>query len=123
MNSKGFLQMSFAWLFALIVGAFILFLAIYASTSIVQTEQTSTDAKTAKEIGILLNPLETGFETGKTNSIIIPSETRIFNRCNNDGFFGRQIIKVSQKTFGEWTDTNVDVGFSNKYIFSENFVE
>ena len=105
------------------MGGFILFLAIFASTSIIQTEQTSTDAQTAKEIGILLNPLETGFETGKTNSIIIPSETRIFNRCNNDGFFGRQIIKVSQKTFGEWTDTNVDVGFSNKYIFSENFVE
>ena len=123
MNKKGFLQISFAWLFAIIVGAFILFLAIFASTSIVQTEQTSTDAQTAKEIGILLNPLETGFETGKTNSIIIPSETRIFNRCNNDGFFGRQIIKVSQKTFGEWTDTGVDVGFSNKYIFSENFVE
>ena len=123
MNKKAFLQISFAWLFAIIVGAFILFLAIFASTSIIQTEQTSTDAQTAKEIGILLNPLETGFETGKTNSIIIPSETRIFNRCNNDGFFGRQIIKVSQKTFGEWTDTNVDVGFSNKYIFSENFVE
>ena len=123
MNKKGFLQISFAWLFAIIVGAFILFLAIFASTSIIQTEQTSTDAQTAKEIGILLNPLETGFETGKTNSIIIPSETRIFNRCNNDGFFGRQIIKVSQKTFGEWTDTGVDVGFSNKYIFSENFVE
>ena len=123
MRKRGFLQISFAWLFALIVGAFILFLAIYASTSIVQTEQTSTDAKTAKEIGILLNPLETGFETGKTNSIILPTETRIFNRCNNEGFFGRQIIKVSQKTFGEWTDTNVNVGFSNKYIFSENFVE
>ena len=123
MNKKGFLQISFAWLFAIIVGGFILFLAIFASTSIIQTEQTSTDAQTAKEIGILLNPLETGFETGKTNSIIIPSETRIFNRCNNDGFFGRQIIKVSQKTFGEWTDTGVDVGFSNKYIFSENFVE
>ena len=123
MRKRGFLQISFAWLFALIVGAFILFLAIYASTSIVQTEQTSTDAKTAKEIGILLNPLETGFETGKTNSIILPTETRIFNRCNNEGFFGRQIIKVSQKNFGEWTDTNVDVGFSNKYIFSENFVE
>ena len=122
-QKKGFLQISFAWLFALIVGAFILFLAIYASTSIIRTEQTSIDAETAMEIGILLNPLETGFETGKTNSIILPSETRIFNRCNNKDFFGRQIIKVSQKNFGEWTDTNIDVGFSNKYIFSENFVE
>lgn len=122
-NKRGFLQMSFAWLFALIIGAFILFLAIYASTKIVQTEQISLDAKTAKEIGVLLNPLETGFETGKTTSIKLPSETRIYNRCNNNGVFGRQIIKISQKSFDKWSDTNVDVGFSNKHIFSENFVE
>lgn len=123
MKNKGFLQISFAWLFAIIVGGFILFLAIYASTKIIKTEQTVLDAETAKEIGILLNPLETGFETGKKNSIILPAETRIYNRCNNDGVFGRQIIKISQKSFDKWTDTNVDVGFSNKYIFSEDFVE
>ena len=122
-NERGFLQISFAWLFALIIGAFILFLAIYASTKIIQTEKISLDARTAKEIGVLLNPLETGFETGKTTSIKLPSETRIHNRCNNDGFFGRQIIKISQKSFDEWSDTDVNVGFSNKYIFSENFVE
>lgn len=122
-NKKGFLQMSFAWLFAIIIGGFILFLAIYASTKIIKTEQIALDAETAKEIGILLNPLETGFETGKKNSLILPAETRIYNRCNNDGVFGRQIIRISQKSFGEWTDTNVDVGFSNKYIFSEDFVE
>jgi len=123
MKKRGFLQISFAWLFALIVGGFILFLAIYASTTIVKTEQTSIDAATAKEIGVLLNPLETGFETGKTNSITLPSETRIFNRCNNNGFFGRQIIKISQENFNKWTNTNVNVGFSNKYIFSENYVQ
>ena len=122
-NKKGFLQISFAWLFAIIVGGFILFLAIYASTKIIKTEQTVLDAETAKEIGILLNPLETGFETGKKNSITLPSETRIYNRCNTNGFFGRQIIKISQKSFEKWTNTNVDVGFSNKYIFSEDFVE
>ncbi len=122
-QTKGFLQISFAWLFAIIVGGFILFLAIYASTKIINTEQTSLDAGTAKEIGVLLNPLETGFETGKKNSITLPAETRIYNRCNNNGVFGRQIIKISQKSFDKWTDTNVNVGFSNKYIFSENFVE
>ena len=122
-NKKGFLQMSFAWLFAIIIGGFILFLAIYASTKIIKTEQIALDAETAKEIGVLLNPLETGFETGKKNSLILPAETRIHNRCNNNGVFGRQIIRISQKSFGEWTDTNVDVGFSNKYIFSEDSVE
>ena len=110
-------------MFALIIGAFILFLAIFASVKIIDTGRLSLDAKTAKEIGILLNPLETGFETGKTTSIILPSETRIHNRCNNDGFFGKQIIRISQKSFDEWSDTGVNVGFSNKHIFSENYVE
>jgi hypothetical protein len=30
---------------------------------------------------------------------------------------------VSQKSFGKWTETDLDVGFSNKYIFSENGTE
>jgi|TARA_Y100000310_G_scaffold246957_1_gene252460 hypothetical protein len=120
---KGYLQISFAWIFAIIVGVFILFLAIFLTTKIIKTEEIALDSKTAKEIGVLLNPLETGFETGKVNSLSLPTDTRIYNRCNNNGEFGRQIIRISQKSFDEWTKTDVDVGFSNKYIFSENYVE
>src|SRR3990167_565357 len=93
-SKNGFLEISFAWLFALIVGAVILFLAIYTTTKVVKTEQTTIDAETAKRIGILLNPLETEFETGKTTSIILPSETKIYNGCNNIGIFGRQLIRI-----------------------------
>ena len=122
-NKRGFLQISFAWLFGIIVGAFILFLAIYASTKFIDVQETSLDAQTAKEIGVLLNPLETGFETGKTSSIMLPSETRIHNRCNNEDFFGKQKIRVSQKIFGDWTETNINATFSNKHIFSEGNIE
>ena len=123
-NNKAYLQISFAWLFAIIVGAFILFLAIYASTKLMGTEQETLDAKTGKEIGILLNPLETGFgTTAKVTSFTVPVETRIYNKCNNDRTFGRQIIQISQKSFNKWTDTDIDVGFSNKYIFSEKEIE
>jgi len=122
-GKKGFLQIPFAWLFAIIVGAFILFIAIYSSVKISDIGKTEIDYKTSKEIGILLNPLETGFETGKTTSITMPAETRIYNKCNNKGFFGKQTIKVSQKTLNEWTYTDVNAGFSNKYIFSENYAE
>ena len=122
MNRRG-VEFQFAWIFAMLVGMIILVLAIYAVTRIVQTEETVVDASTAKEIGILLNPLETGFESAKTTSLILPKETRIFNGCSNESFFGRQTIKISQKSFNKWTDTDIDVGFSNKYIFSENFTE
>ncbi len=122
-NKKGALQISFAWLFAIIVGTFILFLAIFAVTKFIQTDQTTQTAKTGKEIGILLNPLETGFETGTITFMSMPLETRIYNKCNTNGDFGRQVIQVSQKSFNKWTETNLDIGFSNKYIFSEDYAE
>ncbi len=120
---KGYLQISFGWLFAIIAGVFILFLAIYSSTKLIDIEETEIDAKTGKEISILLNPLETGFETGKTISFSLPRETRIYNNCDNAGNFGKQTIQISQKSFNKWTDTNTKTEFENKYIFSENYVE
>lgn len=127
MNKKAFLQMSFAWIFAIIAGMVILSLAIYGVTKIIGAGQTAQNLKSGKQIGFLLNPLETGFEVGKTTSLTLPVETRIYNRCNNEGVFGRQLLELSQKNFGKWSKTEIDgsknVGFSNKYIFSENFTE
>ena len=117
MRKRG-LQVAFSWLFAIIVGGFILFLAVFAAYKLMSTEQGALDARTGKEIGILLNPLETGFESAKTSSITFPVNTRIFNKCNHRGNFGRHLIQVSQRSFNKWTETEIDVGFSNKYIFS-----
>ena len=122
MNKSG-IEFQFAWLFGLVVGMIILILAIYAVTRIIQTEELAIDAQTAKEIGVLLNPLETGFESAKTTTLILPKEARIFNGCSNESYFGRQTIRISQRSFNKWTNTDIDVGFSNKYIFSENFTE
>ena len=121
---KGALQISFGWLFAIIVGAFIIFLAIFGVTKFVNTEQATVDAKTSSEIGILLNPLETSFESAKSTSFSLPAESRINNGCDDvSGNFGEQLISVSQKNFNKWTETNIDVSFPNKYIFSKEIVE
>lgn len=122
-NKGGYLQISFAWLFAIIAGAFILFLAIYGTTKFVKVEEKTLEAKTGKEIEVLLNPLETGFETGKTTSLIMPVDSRIYNDCDDYGNFGKQIIRVSQKSLNKWTETDVDTEFPNKYIFSEDYEE
>jgi len=121
-NKRG-LEMSFAWLFAIIVGAFILFLAIYFSVKFIKTEQDISDVKAGKEIGTLLNPLETSFETSTTTFLTMPVESRIYNKCDNTGNFGQQIIQVSQKTLNKWSKTDMDVEFYNKYLFSEEYVE
>ncbi len=121
-NKKGF-QVSFAWLFAIIAGAFILFLAIYAVTKLIGTGGDITSAKTGAEIGVLLNPLETGFESGRTVLLTMPVETRIHNKYSTSGNFGAQVIQISQKSYGKWSQTEVDISFPNKYIFSDGVVE
>ena len=120
MKKRGYLQISFTWLFAIIAGAFILFLAIFMTSKLIDTEQVTLDAKTGKEIGVLLNPVEMGFESAKSTTITLPVETRITARCEEDNKFGEQIINLSQKSFGKWSDTKTEIRFKNKYIFSEN---
>lgn len=121
-NKKGF-QISFAWLFAIIAGGFILFLAIYGVTRIMDTGGEITSAKTGTELRVLLNPLETGFESGRTVLLTMPVETRIHNKYSLYGNFGAQIIQIDQKSYGKWSQTEIDVRFPNKYIFSDSIIE
>jgi len=117
------LEFSFSWIFAMIIGIAILALAIYGVSRFIVNEQAIQDAKTGKEIGILINPLETGFESFKTTTMTFPVETRIYNKCSLNGFFGKQLIQISQKSLGEWTKTDLDVAFPNKYIYAEVPIE
>ena len=122
-GKKGYLEISFGWLFALIVGAFILFLAIYFSIKLIGIGQQESDLKTGKGLGIILSPLEIGSESVKSNYLDFPVETRIYATCSEDGNFGKQLIKISQKSFNKWTDTDERVGFLNKYLFAEEPIE
>ena len=120
---RGDIQLSFSWIFAIIVGGAILGLAIFAVTKIIEVSDISHTAQTGKEIGILLNPIETGFETGKSNLIRFPVRTRIYSSCDNFGTFGRQKIEASQESFGKWRKTDMEISFQNKYIFSDRMIE
>lgn len=122
-GGKSGFQMSFAWIFAIIAGAFILFLAIYAVTQIVDTGEDVSGIQAGEEIGVLLNPLETSFEASQVTLLSMPVDTRIHNRCTPLGNFGDQIIRVSQRTSGDWSETSLNATFENKYIFSEANVE
>ena len=123
MEKRGFLEISFAWLFALIVGAFILFLAIYFVVKFVGVEQEAQGAVSSTDIGILLNPLETGLGETKKTFLELPVETRISNGCITQGEFGKQTLSTSQMSFGKWTETGIEAVFQNKYVFSENPAE
>ena len=123
LNKKAYLQISFSWMFAIIVGAIILFLAIYFLTSFLKTGQAEQGAKTSKEIGVLLNPLEVGFEEGKKSTLTTSTDTRIYPDCKLYGAFGRQGISVKEKLYNEWSTFSEEVTFKNKYVFSKEYVE
>lgn len=124
-KKRGYLQISFAWLFAIIVGAFILFLAIYIAYQMIDSGKTQQDLELGKELDILLNPLETSFETSTSTSIRTPLETRIFIDCElEDSYpFGVQKIRVSQKSLNKWSETNTGVASYNRYVFVNKYVE
>ena len=103
LNKKGDLNLSFGWLFAIIVGAVILILAIYGATKVIKTGQSEEQAVGAKELGILLNPLETGFESAISTPLVLRVETRIFNTCSVSGNFGKQGIQTSEFSFKKWS--------------------
>ncbi len=120
---RGFLDISFGVLFAIIVGVIILFFAIYTSSKIIRSGEHTINTETAKRLGVLTNPLETGFESAEKNKIVLDAETRIYNICDESGNFGEQKIAISQKSFGKWGDTGANIIFKNKYFFSEGIIE
>ena len=122
MNKKGF-ETSFSWIFALIAGGVILFLAIYISSQLISTGQEAQDLKGSKDLGIILNPLETGVESQTGDYFIMPVETRIWNKCSVEGDFGEQGIQIQQKSFNKWSNTESEIEFKNKYIFSDEIIE
>lgn len=120
---RGQLNVSFGWIFALIVGAVILFLTIYGVTNFINTSQQQQTSAEAQELQILLNPLQTSFSSAVSTYIERNTPTRIHNECLLDGEFGEQGIRVSEESVGGWTDAGIQSRFENKYIFSNSTVQ
>lgn len=120
-NSKRGIEFSFAWLFAIIVGAMILFLAIYAAMGFIESSQDIEGTKAAKELTIIFNPLETGLASGKSSIVNLNPEARIYNKCSVEESFGKQKFSISQKSGfkKEWPLPGGEISVYNKYVFSD----
>src|SRR3989344_1037019 len=123
-NKKG-IEFSFGWIFAIIVGAAIISLSIYGATSLIRENRNTEDTFAGKELGIILSPVETSLESGRTSLISFPVETRVYNNCKTFGNFGSQGISIATKSgVGDlWQKSGVESTFYNKYIFSSNTIE
>ncbi|MEI6849530.1 MAG: hypothetical protein WCK29_00680 [archaeon] len=124
-NKKGF-EFSFGWLFSIIVGAVIIFLAIYFAMNIVSTGRNSQDTVAGSALGVILTPIETSLEgINKPEPIVFPVRTRVYNYCYGSGNFGEQKIAIAtQSGLGKkWENPGVPSTYYNKYIFSKSTVE
>lgn len=123
MNKRG-LEMSFSFIFAMIVGAAILFLAIYGVSSLIKNADTAHGSEISKEISIIVDPLQTSIESSREMSIELPQETRIKDRCYAYGDFGSQGLTSSLKGLkDEYGEEGVEVPVSNKYLFTPSIIE
>jgi len=112
-------EFDFSWLFAIIVGAMILVLAIYGVVRLSDTQRYQADTETAKKIEILTNPLQAGFAEGKFGTIEFRQTTRINNLCSSEKFGENKISVSTQSSIGdEWKMAGGEISVHNKYIFS-----
>jgi len=123
MDKKGF-EMNFSWIFGILVGVVILSIAIYAAVNLVGTESKIAETEVAKQLGILLNPVETNLEEAGYAVINLPAETQVINRCRTHGNFGKQIIVTNERRgLGGFGEEGEEISFFNKYIFSREVEE
>ena len=112
--------MSFQWIFSIIVGISVLFLAIYAASMFFDLGIFQHSTESAARISVLLDPLETSYDYSD-NKLSFATEARLYNSCSNDGYFGTQDFQVQEKTFGsKWGKMSDKVSVRNKYVFSNS---
>ena len=126
-SSKRSFDMPFSWLFAMIAGAFILFIAIYAATKFTSTGGQIASSESAKMIANLLNPAVSGIASSYTLAPLkFNKETRIHFSCeektSNSPIFGRQIIAFSEQSgfLSKWSAPGLNISRYNKYVFADN---
>ena len=124
MNKRGF-EFSFVWLFSIVVGAIIIFLAIYTATKLIGSNEYEINTKTAADLRNILNPLGTSFEDSKSEKIELIKDTRVYVTCNSEkGGFGENRIQLSEKSsFKDWSEPGGDVNIENQYLFAENVIQ
>ena len=125
-SSKKGIELSFAWIFAIIAGTIIILLAIYGATKLVGTSQTSQYSESSMNIKNMLNPIVNGVTSAYATKVDFPKETRLYLNCSMEStftnVFGRQMLAFSEQSsfLKKWPSPGVSVSRYNKYIFSNS---
>jgi hypothetical protein len=125
MKKRAIFGLPFNWIFALLVGAAVLFLAIYGVVKILDIGDPVKNTQTAAALVALFDPLETGLAEQISGGIYLNKEARLFFSCEHleNRPFGKQIIRYTEKRFGKFGKKSTPVPVTDKYVFAENIVE
>jgi len=125
-KDKHAFEFSFSWIFAIIVGAVILFLAIFVSMNLIKGGEYEINIKTARSV---LNTFEY-IQTQTEESSVPPplqllKQTKIFTSCDSQEDFGEASIAISEVSgfSKEYTEKSKSVSTNNLYIFAEDEIE
>jgi len=116
----GFLQFSFSWLFAIIVGIVILILAIYTASKFMGIGGESNTLQASKQIEAWLQSFSLGVQSGFKTNLETRLDTRIESMCDSTEDFGEQGFRISQFSFNKWGDSKEITGTQNIYVFTES---
>jgi len=123
MNKKA-MEMGFAWIFAIVVGMAILFLAIFGAIKYIDVSEKEVNTKTSKALLNVLDELQTTVQESSSDVVPLSADTRVFTSCNVEGNFGNTIIEISERSLGgKFSARGGDVSSENAYLFAENIVE
>jgi hypothetical protein len=125
-NTNAEISMPFNWIFAIIAGVVILFLAIFITGKIGGMFDVTSSAETGSVLIALFNPLETGISSGKSQEISFKNDFKIILDCNSydNRPFGLQTLRYfEKKSNNKYSDESLELPIKNKYIFSEEIIE
>ncbi|MBI5148250.1 hypothetical protein HZA33_01070, partial [Candidatus Pacearchaeota archaeon] len=106
------------FIFAIIVGAVILFLAVFAAVKYANSSSQVYNTQVAEQLNILLDPLETSLASSIATSINFKEETKLSLDCKDIGF-GSSDVRIDVKSsVGQWQGFGVPASSANKYIYS-----
>jgi len=127
--SKKAFDLPFSWLFAIIAGGFILFIAIYAAVNFINISTHTEQSQSAQQLLNYLNPVVNGITSAYSTKIEFKRNTRIYFNCSassySSPFFGKQSLAFSEEAgfLKKWPEPGEAVSRYNKYIFSDNIEE
>lgn len=111
-------QTQFAWIFSMIIGAVIIFIAIYFAVKYIGTSELQTSAELVRELDIVLNPFSSIGAVSTMSlekEVTMPAEVMINFTCDAEEGYENLALRTTNGR-GEWFNYKM----TNKYVFSEN---